>query len=84
MGCIRYLSSIPQIVLNPTHTDLTTGSMPQKGIIHYGLAQNRHNPLAGAANAAVFNTFRRTRNQILYWSIPMLIAYETMEWAIER
>ncbi|KAK4539629.1 ubiquinol--cytochrome-c reductase subunit 8 [Oleoguttula mirabilis] len=58
--------------------------MPQKGIVHYALAQNRQNPLAGTAKSAIFNTFRRTRNQILYWAVPMLIAYETMEWAIER
>ncbi|TKA22560.1 hypothetical protein B0A50_08130 [Salinomyces thailandicus] len=60
------------------------GSMPQKGIVTYGLAQNRQNPLAGTFNAAVFNTFRRTRHQILYWAVPMLIAYEGMQWAIER
>merc|ERR1711900_73442 len=60
------------------------GSLPQKGIVHYGLAQNRQNPLAGTFNAAVFNTFRRTRHQILYWGLPLLIAYETMQWAIER
>lgn len=58
--------------------------MPQRGIIYYGLAQNRSNPTAGMLNAAVFNTFRRTRNQILYWSIPALIGYEAMQWAIER
>ncbi|KAK3051541.1 Cytochrome b-c1 complex subunit 8, mitochondrial [Extremus antarcticus] len=60
------------------------GSAPQKGIIHYGLSHNRQNPLAGTVQAGIFNTFRRTRNQILFWSIPMLVAYETMEWAIER
>ena len=58
--------------------------MPQKGIVHYGLAQNRQNPLAGVGSAAVFNTFRRTRHQILYWSLPMLIGYEIMQWAIDR
>ncbi|RMY80167.1 hypothetical protein D0861_08625 [Hortaea werneckii] len=61
-----------------------SGSLPQKGIVTYGLAQNRQNPLAGTFNAAVFNTFRRTRHQILYWGLPLLIAYETMQWAIER
>lgn len=60
------------------------GSLPQKGIVHYGLAQNRQNPLAGTLNAAIFNTFRRTRGQILYWGVPLLIAYETMQWAIEK
>ncbi|KAI7116987.1 hypothetical protein KC337_g16145 [Hortaea werneckii] len=60
------------------------GSLPQKGIVTYGLAQNRQRVLAGTFNAAVFNTFRRTRHQILYWGLPLLIAYETMQWAIER
>lgn len=63
---------------------LLSGSLPQKGIVHYGLAQNRQNPLAGTFNAAVFNTFRRTRNQILYWSIPLIIGYEVMQWAEEK
>lgn len=58
--------------------------MPQKGIIHYGVSQNRQNPLAGTFNAAIFNTFRRTRGQILYWAVPIIIAYETMQWATER
>jgi ubiquinol-cytochrome c reductase subunit 8 len=66
-----------------THV-LNAGSLPQKGIVYYGLAQNRQNPLAGTLNAAIFNTFRRTRGQILYWAVPMLIAYETMQWAIEK
>ena len=60
------------------------GSQPQKGIIHYGLAHNRMNPLAGTGSAAIFNTFRRTRNQILYWAVPLLIGYEIMQWSIER
>lgn len=60
------------------------GSPPQKGIVHYGLSNNRLKPLAGATQAAIFNTFRRTRNQILFWSVPMLIGYELMQWATER
>lgn len=60
------------------------GSPPQKGITTYGLAQNRQNPLAGMANAAVFNTWRRTRGQILYWGLPLVLAYQCMTWATER
>ena len=60
------------------------GSPPQKGIIHYGLSTNRIAPMAGSLNAAIFNTFRRTRGQILYWSVPLLIAYECMMWATEK
>lgn len=58
--------------------------MPQRGVITYAVSQNRLNPLAGTMNAAVFNTFRRTRNQILFWAVPMLVGYEIMQWAIER
>lgn len=58
--------------------------MPQKGIVHYGLAPNRQNPMAGAYSSAVFNTFRRTRNQILYWGVPLILGYEIMQWATER
>lgn len=65
-------------------TDLLQECIPQKGIITYGIAQNRLRPLAGTAQAAVFNTFRRTRNQIMYWGIPLLVAYEVMQWATER
>ena len=60
------------------------GSMPQKGIVHYGISNNRTNPLAGTFKAAIFNTFRRTRGQILYWGVPMIFFYEVMQWAIER
>lgn len=58
--------------------------MTQKGVTSYSLSPNRQNPLAGAAHAAVFNTFRRTRHQILYWLPSMLIGYAAMQWAIEK
>ncbi|KAF1350707.1 cytochrome b-c1 complex subunit 8 [Delphinella strobiligena] len=60
------------------------GSPPQKGIITYGISHNRQRPLAGTAHAAIFNVFRRTRGQILFWAIPILSAYELMHWATER
>ncbi|KAE9967185.1 hypothetical protein BLS_006524 [Venturia inaequalis] len=60
------------------------GSPPQKGVTTYGLSPNRQRPLAGAAYNAVFNTFRRTKNQIFFWLPPMLIGYATMKWATER
>ena len=60
------------------------GSQTQKGIASYGLSANRQRPFAGALHNAIFNTFRRTRFQILYWVPPMVIGYMTMEWAIER
>jgi hypothetical protein len=72
--------------LSRTHhtTNRAIGSPPQKGVTTYGLSPNRQNPLAGAANNAVFNTFRRTKNQILFWLPPMVIGYATMKWAVER
>ncbi|KAI5210355.1 hypothetical protein E4T42_01342 [Aureobasidium subglaciale] len=60
------------------------GSPPQRGIITYGLAQNRQRALAGAAHSAVFNTYRRTKGQILYWAVPLLVGYELMNWATEK
>ncbi|KAG9528603.1 hypothetical protein E4T50_00470 [Aureobasidium sp. EXF-12298] len=60
------------------------GSPPQRGIITYSMAQNRQRALAGTAHAAIFNTYRRTKGQILYWAVPMLIGYELMNWASEH
>jgi ubiquinol-cytochrome c reductase subunit 8 len=31
-----------------------------------------------------WNVMRRSRNQVLYFIPPMIIAYSTMQWAIER
>jgi len=60
------------------------GSPPQKGVVSYALSANRQNPLAGTLHAAIFNTFRRTRQQIFFWAPPLLIAYSAMSWAAER
>jgi hypothetical protein len=56
---------------------------PQR-VTSYSLSPNRQRPLAGAANAAVFNTFRRFRHQVLYVVPPFVAAYAAMNWAIER
>lgn len=60
------------------------GSPKQKGVTTYAVSANRLNPLAGTLHAAIFNTFRRTRNQIFFWAPPMLGAYYLMNWAAER
>ncbi|KAJ9637821.1 ubiquinol--cytochrome-c reductase subunit 8 [Coniosporium tulheliwenetii] len=60
------------------------GSPAQKGVVTYAVSPNRQRPLAGVLNAAIFNTFRRTRQQILYWAPPFILAYTAMNWAIER
>ncbi len=60
------------------------GSQPQKGVTSYALSPNRQRPLAGTLHAAVFNVARRTRQQILFWLTPMVIAYAAMEWATEK
>lgn len=63
---------------------LCTGGFKQRGIITYGLSANRQNPLAGTANAAVFNTWRRFKGQVLYFAPPLVFFYYAMEWATER
>ncbi|KAG4435365.1 hypothetical protein IFR05_009151 [Cadophora sp. M221] len=60
------------------------GSQTQKGINSFALSANRQRPLAGTLNAAIFNTWRRFSHQVLYFAPPMIIAYVTMQWAIER
>ena len=66
------------------YADSLLETIPQRDIVTYGIAQNRLNPLAGVWSSAVFNTFRRTRGQILYWGVPLLVGYSAMQWAIER
>ncbi|KAI9802974.1 MAG: hypothetical protein M1825_002207 [Sarcosagium campestre] len=60
------------------------GSPAQKGVTTYSLSANRQRPLAGTLHAAIFNSWRRFRGQVLYVAPPMIIAYLTMEWAIEK
>jgi UcrQ family len=60
------------------------GSRPQKGVTSYSLSANRQKPLAGTLHAAIFNVGRRTRDQILFWLTPMVVAYLAMQWAIEK
>ncbi|MCJ1428927.1 ubiquinol--cytochrome-c reductase subunit 8 [Sticta canariensis] len=59
-------------------------SPTQKGIVSYAISANRQRPLAGAAYAAVFNTWRRFRAQALYFIPPFTIAYLAMDWAIKK
>ncbi|KAI9853514.1 MAG: hypothetical protein M1824_001122 [Vezdaea acicularis] len=60
------------------------GSQPQKGVTTYSVSANRQRPLAGTMHAAIFNTWRRFRGQVLYIAPPLLIAYGAMQWAIEK
>ncbi len=60
------------------------GSQTQKGIASFALSANSQRPLAGTLNAAIFNTWRRFSHQVLYFAPPLVIAYVTMNWAIER
>jgi ubiquinol-cytochrome c reductase subunit 8 len=48
------------------------------------MAANRQSLFAGAANAAVFNTYRRSRGQVLYFVPPFIAAYFLMDWAEKR
>jgi ubiquinol-cytochrome c reductase subunit 8 len=63
---------------------MTTGTPKQKGVTTYGLSLNRQRPLAGSFHNAIFNTWRRFRNQVLYVAPPLLVGYYAMNWAIER
>jgi ubiquinol-cytochrome c reductase subunit 8 len=63
---------------------LLIGSQTQKGVVSYSLSANRQRPLAGTLNAAIFNTWRRSSAQILYFIPPFVAAYAAMNWAIER
>lgn len=56
---------------------------PQR-IATYSLSSNRQRPFAGAFHAAIFNSFRRFRHQVLYVVPPFIVAYATMNWAVER
>jgi ubiquinol-cytochrome c reductase subunit 8 len=67
-----------------TYAESLGTPIPQKGIAFYALSPNRQRVFAGAASAAVFNTFRRFRHQVLYVAPPFMIAYGSMNWAIER
>ncbi|KAI9845150.1 MAG: hypothetical protein M1837_005035 [Sclerophora amabilis] len=60
------------------------GSPKQKGITSYALSANRQRPLAGALNAAIFNTWRRFKGQVLYVAPPFVAAYFIMQWATKR
>jgi len=53
-------------------------------VTSYSLSANRQKPLAGTLHAAIFNVGRRTRDQILFWLTPMVVAYLAMQWAIEK
>jgi ubiquinol-cytochrome c reductase subunit 8 len=56
----------------------------QRGIVTYMLSSNRLNPMAHTLHNAVFNTYRRSRNQVLYWGPAFVMAYLLMDWANRR
>ncbi|OAP65498.1 hypothetical protein AYL99_01470 [Fonsecaea erecta] len=56
----------------------------QRGVVTYAVSPNRLNPLANGVHNAVFNTYRRAKNQVLYWVPPLVAAYLLMDWANRR
>lgn len=94
LGRIRYVNSNSQLTgsefldLNlsiPNTTILIPLGCPTpQRITTYSLSPNRQRPLAGTMNAAIFNTFRRCRAQVLYVVPPFVAAYAVMNWAVER
>ncbi|KAJ5126944.1 Cytochrome b-c1 complex subunit 8 [Penicillium atrosanguineum] len=69
--------------LDTNPIDLQAARPPQR-IATYAVSSNRQRPFAGAFHAAIFNVFRRFRNQVLYVAPPFIIAYAAMNWAVER
>jgi ubiquinol-cytochrome c reductase subunit 8 len=57
------------------------GSQPQKGITTYAVSPYAQRPLKGAAHNAVFNVFRRVKNQALFIAVPGFIIWEWWVWA---
>ncbi|KAJ5161657.1 ubiquinol--cytochrome-c reductase subunit 8 [Penicillium capsulatum] len=64
--------------------DRPTGCPTPQRIATYSLSPNRQRPFAGALNAAIFNSWRRFRSQVLYVAPPFIAAYAIMNWAEER
>ncbi|KAG4306555.1 hypothetical protein PORY_000543, partial [Pneumocystis oryctolagi] len=60
------------------------GGPVQKGIITYSLSPRAQNPFAGAFHSAFFNTYRRCRQQILYFGVPLAMGYSIYVWANKR
>ncbi|KAK7702460.1 hypothetical protein SLS57_011379 [Botryosphaeria dothidea] len=56
----------------------------EKGITYYRLSHNRQRAMAGTLDAAIFNTWRRSKAQFLYWVPPLLAGYWVMTWANEQ
>ena len=60
------------------------GLPKQKGINSYLLSANAQRPFVHAFHNAIFNTFRRCKDQFLYVVPPFVIAYWIMQWAEKR
>ncbi|KAG4302069.1 hypothetical protein PCK1_001628 [Pneumocystis canis] len=60
------------------------GGPIQKGIISYSLSPRAQHPLAGVLYSAIFNTYRRCSQQILYFGVPLAIGYGIYLWADKR
>lgn len=60
------------------------GGPKQKGIVTYSLSSLQQRAMAGSLNGAIFNTFRRTKNQFLYFAPPFILGYYVYTWAGER
>ncbi|AOW06504.1 cytochrome b-c1 complex subunit 8 [Yarrowia lipolytica] len=60
------------------------GSPPQKGIAGYTISPFAARPFAGVVHAAIFNTFRRTKNQALFVILPVSFFYYVWTQASEK
>jgi ubiquinol-cytochrome c reductase subunit 8 len=58
--------------------------VPGKGVVSYGVSPNRLRPFQSFFTKGIFNSVRRVKNQIFYIVPPFVVAYYSMQWAIER
>lgn len=79
-----YLVEIEEICSTTYLPQSSTGSQPQKGVTTYALSANRQKLFAGAMNAAVFNTYRRSRGQVMYFVPWGFALYFIIDWAEKR
>lgn len=52
------------------------GSPTQKGVTSYAVSNYAQNPLKGVAHSAVFNVFRRVKNQAFFVVFPAIVIWE--------
>ncbi|KAJ4519108.1 ubiquinol--cytochrome-c reductase subunit 8 [Exophiala dermatitidis] len=78
------MRATPALRLQATRALRLQATKPLRGGQHPDPKNGVYDPLAGIVKNAVFNTYRRTKHQILYWLPPLVLAYFLMDWAVEQ